>query len=352
MTAARALGLLLGVAADGVFTRAGFGKRLVRSSLTRQLTNSLPSVVAVSPRVRSELVAVTSLLAGVLAEKGIQKRPVLQTLVTAATTWSVLGAANLIEEGTRFSRQLEKEDFTSARKTLAQVEMSSLSLVTKESATAFDVSTSDFNANDFNTGGANAISRNKEASAARLEVIGLSRAGIETVARETVDVVVSPLLYGAVAGIPGLIFSQMVISRDISSLDRVREKLLEIARFLPTRFASLLTVVSAPIVGGSSEAARQAWKRDVIAHPQPNTASVQASFAGALQVRIGGRTEHSYGVVESSVLGDGRNPDAGHVIRAVELSRLVGWFAGMTSAVLALIFRLPTRGKPKKYLLC
>src|SRR5215217_6522011 len=104
MTAARALGLLLGVAADGVFTRAGFGKRLVRSSLTRQLTNSLPSVVAVSPRVRSELVAVTSLLAGVLAEKGIQKRPVLQTLVTAATTWSVLGAANLIEEGTRFSR--------------------------------------------------------------------------------------------------------------------------------------------------------------------------------------------------------------------------------------------------------
>jgi adenosylcobinamide-phosphate synthase len=67
---------------------------------------------------------------------------------------------------------------------------------------------------------------------------------------------------------------------------------------------------------------------------------VEAAFAGALEVRLGGRTVYARGVEERPVLGDGRMPDSGHVTRAVELSRVVG---GLTAAVAALIALLRRR---------
>ncbi|MEV6626648.1 cobalamin biosynthesis protein, partial [Amycolatopsis sp. NPDC051114] len=93
----------------------------------------------------------------------------------------------------------------------------------------------------------------------------------------------------------------------------------------------------APVVGGSAGGAWRAWRRDTIAHPSPNAGRVEAAFAGALEVRVGGRTVYPHGVAELPVLGVGRNPDAGHVTRAVELSRVVGWLAAVTSVVLAVV---------------
>jgi len=45
------------------------------------------------------------------------------------------------------------------------------------------------------------------------------------------------------------------------------------------------------------------------------------------------------------VLGVGRNPDAGHVTRAVELSRVVGWLAGATSVLVAVLTGLRRRAR-------
>ncbi|GAA4293186.1 hypothetical protein GCM10023148_56100 [Actinokineospora soli] len=64
-----------------------------------------------------------------------------------------------------------------------------------------------------------------------------------------------------------------------------------------------------------------------------------SDFEGALEVRLGGRTVYPYGVEERPVLGDGRMPDAGHVTRAVELSRVVGWLAAALAAVIGLVRR-------------
>ena len=68
--------------------------------------------------------------------------------------------------------------------------------------------------------------------------------------------------------------------------------------------------------------------------------TIEAAFAGALEVRPGGRTSYPHGVKELPVLGDGRNPDAGHVTRAVELSRVVGWLTTLSSALLAVLLGL------------
>ncbi|NBH01914.1 cobalamin biosynthesis protein, partial [Amycolatopsis sp. SID8362] len=79
--------------------------------------------------------------------------------------------------------------------------------------------------------------------------------------------------------------------------------------------------------------------------PSPNAGRVEAAFAGALEIRVGGRTVYPHGVAELPVLGVGRNPDAGHVTRAVELSRVVGWLAAVTSVLLAAVAGLRRRSR-------
>ncbi|HVW40876.1 MAG TPA: cobalamin biosynthesis protein [Amycolatopsis sp.] len=279
MTAARAIGLLLGAAADGVITQPARKADVVRGAG----------------------VAGGLVVAGVLAERVARRSPVAQALGTAAATWAVLGAARLAADGTTLARDLEEGELDGARQTLADLDP-----------------------------------RCTEG----LDVIGLARASVESVAQQTNDAVVGPMFWGAVAGIPGLVGARAL------SLVRgpaVVARLADLVNLVPTRYAAALTVTGAPVVGGSASGAWRAWRRDTTAHPSPNAGRVEAAFAGALEIRLGGRTVYPHGVEELPVLGDGRNPDAGHVTRAVELSRVVGWLTALSSAVLAVLTGLRHR---------
>ncbi|WP_199433883.1 cobalamin biosynthesis protein CobD/CbiB [Qaidamihabitans albus] len=289
MSGARAAGLLLGVLADGAVGGKQRG-RPVGGAATA-----------------------TAVLFGVAAGRAGRGRPVLRAASTAAATWAVLGAARIAADGTQLARDLETGELRSARGILS----------------ALDTRCTD-----------------------ELDVIGLSRASVEAVAEHTSDQVVAPLAWGAVAGVPGLLGS-----RGITALRRraagwgpryrwagwVLARLDELVHLLPARVAAALTVAAAPVVGGSAGAAWRAWRRDTAVHPSPNAGRVEAAFAGALEIRLGGRTVYPHGVVELPVLGDGRNPDAGHVTRAVELSRVVGWLATAASAVFAVLAGLRGR---------
>jgi adenosylcobinamide-phosphate synthase len=318
VSAARAIGLLLGVLADGAIgdserTRpsAGFA-RLSRAVESRiYADHPLPGAVHTTGLVGA------AVLAGIATERFGRRGPVLQATSTAVVTWAVLGGAKLAADGTELARDLETGDLDGARRTLSGL-------------------------NHRQTGG--------------LDVIGLSRACVETVAEHTSDVVVAPLLWGAVAGAPGLLGSRAVTVLARTAGRRVPRyrrfgwctaRLDELVNLVPTRAAAALTVAAAPVVGGSAAAAWRAWRRDTLAHPTPNEGRVEAAFAGALEVRLGGRTVYSHGVEELPVLGDGRNPDAGHLTRAVELSRVVGWLAGLSSAVLAILVGLRGRRRSR-----
>ncbi|KAA9152822.1 cobalamin biosynthesis protein [Amycolatopsis acidicola] len=266
MTAGRAIGLLLGAAADGVI---GTPKPFDRKNAA--LAGGL-------------------FAGGVVVERVSRRSPVAQALGTAVATWAVLRGARLAEDGTALARDLEEGELEDARSTLAGLD----SRCTED-----------------------------------LGVIGLSRAAVETVAEHTSGTVVGPMFWGAVAGMPGLIGSRVLAAYP--------SKLGELVNLVPTRLASALTVAGAPVVGGSASGAWRAWRRDTVAHPSPNAGRIEAAFAGALEIRLGGRTVYPTGVEERPVLGDGRNPDAGHVTRAVELSRVVGWLTAVSSAVLALL---------------
>jgi len=305
VSAARALGLLLGVAADAALGDprrwhpvAGFGKASQRLERALYRDHKLPGAAYTA------VLTGLTVLAGAAVERTGRRRPVLHALSTAVATWAVLGGRSLAVHGAAIGRELDAGSLDAARERLP-----------------------------------NLCGRDPDG----LDPTALARAAVESVAENTSDAVVAPLLWGAVAGVPGLLGYRAVNTLDAMvgyRSPRYRRfgwasaRLDDLLNLAPARLAAALTVLAAPVVGGSARGAWSAWRRDAAAHPSPNAGQVEAAFAGALEVRLGGRTVYAHGVEERPVLGDGRMPDSGHVTRAVELSRVVG---GLTLAVATLL---------------
>jgi adenosylcobinamide-phosphate synthase len=100
-------------------------------------------------------------------------------------------------------------------------------------------------------------------------------------------------------------------------------RLDDAANFAAARVAGALVVVCAPLVGGSPAGALRAWRRDAARHPSPNAGVVEATFAGALGVRLGGPTQYHHQLEIRPTLGDGHIPGIDDLRRAVRLSRIV-----------------------------
>lgn len=308
MSAARAIGLLLGFAADGLFGDprrghpvAAFGKAASKAENWLYRDDKIPGVL------HSALLSGGAVAAGIAVERIGKRRPVVQMLSTAAATWIVLGGASLAEQGTAIGGELDAGDIAAARDRLPSL-----------------------------------CGRDPHA----LDQTGLARAAVESVAENTSDAVVAPLFWGAVAGVPGLLGYRAVNTLDAMVGHRspryqqfgwAAARVDDVMNLAPARLAALLATLGAPVVGGSAAGAWRTWRRDASAHPSPNAGQVEAAFAGALEIRLGGRTAYPHGVEDRPVLGDGRTPDSGHVTRAVELSRVVGALAGVVAVIMAWI---------------
>ncbi|WP_344132070.1 cobalamin biosynthesis protein [Saccharopolyspora halophila] len=306
MGAGRAVGLLLGVAADAAFGDPGRGHPV---ALFGRVAQSLEKALYRDRRAAG--VVYTGLLVGgtaalgVLVERTARRGPVLEATATGVVTWAVLGGTSLSDEGAAMARLLEAGELEAARERLG-----------------------------------NLCGRD----AAALDGQGLARATVESVAENTSDAVVAPLVWGAIAGIPGLVGYRAANTLDAMvghKSPRYREFGWAPARFddllnlLPSRVAAVVTAACAPVVGGSAGGAWRTWRRDASAHPSPNAGQVEAAFAGALEIRLGGRTVYGDVAEQRPMLGEGRTADAGDVTRGVELSRLIGTVTGALAAATA-----------------
>ncbi|MCW3013135.1 MAG: cobalamin biosynthesis protein, partial [Solirubrobacterales bacterium] len=170
----------------------------------------------------------------------------------------------------------------------------------------------------------------------------LSRAALESVAENTSDAVVGALLWGAVAGPGGVMayraantLDAMVGHRNARYADFgwAAARLDDALNWPAARLAAILTAVCAPVVGGAPATTFQTSVRDGSKHPSPNAGRVEAAFAGALGVRLGGQLTYA-GVAElRPTLGDGDAPTAADVHRAARLSLAVGAAAAVICAV-------------------
>lgn len=179
-----------------------------------------------------------------------------------------------------------------------------------------------------------------------LDANGLARAALESIAENTSDAAVAPVVWGAVAGVPGLLGYRAINTLDAMvgyRNDRylrfgwAAARVDDVANLIPARLTGLLTAALAPLIGGRPTAALRAWRRDAAGHPSPNAGVVEASMAGALGVRLGGRTQYPHGVEQRPPLGDGPAPTVDDLRRAVRLSEAVQLVAALLAAAVAAI---------------
>ncbi|TCL74085.1 adenosylcobinamide-phosphate synthase [Hydrogenispora ethanolica] len=176
------------------------------------------------------------------------------------------------------------------------------------------------------------------------------RAGVESVAENTVDGIIAPLCYGLLGGTPLAMAYRAVNTLD-SMLGYKNERfrhfgwaaarLDDLANYLPARLTGLLLVAAAGLLGG---AARQSWRimrRDARKHPSPNGGWPEAAVAGALGIRLGGFNVYHGRTSFRAYLG---NPD--RPLEAEDLRRAVRLLNGATVLwlVLAAVIGLGMQG--------
>ncbi|MFE6365013.1 cobalamin biosynthesis protein [Streptomyces sp. NPDC057806] len=236
---------------------------------------------------------------GALASRAVRRSPAASVALTAVATWSVVGGTSLAREARTVGRALRAGDVEAARARLPHL-----------------------------------CGRDPQA----LDADGIARAVVESVAENTSDAVVGALVWGAVGSVPGLLGFRAVNTLDAMvghKSPRYRRfgwasaRLDDVAGWPGAR----LTAVLAAAAGGDPRGALRAWRADAAQHPSPNAGPVEASFAGALGVRLGGTLSYDGRIEHRPVLnGEGRAVEVGDIERAVRLSRRVSWLALAVSA--------------------
>ena len=146
-----------------------------------------------------------------------------------------------------------------------------------------------------------------------LTAAGVTRAAVETVAENTSDGVIAPLLYMLLGGAP-LALTYKAINTMDSMLGYKNEKYLyfgrcaakldDAANWLPSRLAALLWVAAAALTGSSARGAWRIWRRDRRRHASPNSAQTESACAGALGVQLAGPAYYFGEYYDKPTIGD------------------------------------------------
>jgi adenosylcobinamide-phosphate synthase len=297
-------GLVAGVVADWVVGDprrghpvAGFGS--VAAALERRWWR--PSRAA-GVAYAAVLVGGATAAVGV-ADRSLARRPVARMLLTGLATWSAMGGRSLAEAGRRLAGAVRDGDLEAARRLAPTL-----------------------------------VGRDPDG----LDGPELCRAAVESVAENTADAVVGPLLWGALAGPVGVAAYRAANTLDAMvghHSDRYERfgwaaaRLDDLLTWPAAGLGAGLACVLAPLVGGHPGRAWQTLRRDGDAHPSPNAGRMEAAFAGVLRVRLGGTNRYGDRVEQRPTLGGGPAPGPDDVDRAVRLSLLVGSAAAVLAAL-------------------
>ncbi|MCX7444196.1 CobD/CbiB family cobalamin biosynthesis protein [Corynebacterium sp. P7003] len=162
-----------------------------------------------------------------------------------------------------------------------------------------------------------------------LDAGGMTRAAVESLAENTSDAAIAPLVWAAVGGAPAVVAHRAVNTLDAMvgyrntryrNFGWAAARADDVLAWIPARVTALVHTGLAAAVGRGGEAVR-AWREDAPAHPSPNAGIVEATAAAALGVRLGGPTVYAHGTEDRPILGTGREPDVRALRDAVRLSR-------------------------------
>ena len=174
-----------------------------------------------------------------------------------------------------------------------------------------------------------------------LDEEGVAKAAIETVAENTSDGVIAPMLYTALGGPIAGFFYKAVNTMD-SMVGYKNEKYLyfgraaarldDLVNYIPSRISAWLMICAA-FIGGKSYSGRQAYKiykRDNRKHASPNSAQTESVCAGALEIRLAGDACYFGKTVKKPFIGDAcRSVEYEDIKRVNKLMYITAWLCEM-----------------------
>ena len=244
------------------------------------------------------VLAVTGSVTFLLWAGAYRVHPLLGVVVESIMTYQILATKCLKTESMKVYDALQKQDLEAARKAVSMI-----------------------------------VGRDTQF----LDETGIAKAAIETVAENTSDGVIAPMLYTAIGG-PVLGFLYKAVNTMDSMVGYKSERYLYFGRtaarlddavnYMPARISAVL-MIAACFLSGSDYNTKKAWRiyrRDRYQHASPNSAQTEAVCAGALGIRLAGSASYFGKLVEKPYIGDAeRAVETEDIKRANHLLYLTAW---------------------------
>ena len=179
-----------------------------------------------------------------------------------------------------------------------------------------------------------------------LDEEGIVKAAVETVAENTSDGVIAPMLYTALGG-PILGFFYKAVNTMDSMVGYKNEKYLyfgkaaakldDLVNYIPARISAYLMIFAA-FIGGKSFNGSQAYKiykRDNRKHASPNSAQTESVCAGALGIQLAGDASYFGRIIKKPYIGDAlRSVEYEDIKKVNKLMYLTAWLCEIVCLVL------------------
>lgn len=173
------------------------------------------------------------------------------------------------------------------------------------------------------------------------------RATVETVAENTVDGIISPMMYGFIGG-PVLAMAYKAINTLDSMVGYKNEKygdigfasakIDDIANFIPARITPFFMMIASFILGFNSKKSIKIAMRDRKNHKSPNCAYAEGAVAGALEVQLGGTNMYFGEKVYKPTIGDkDRELEAEDILRTNKIMYLTSFIALVIFSIITYI---------------
>ncbi|HCA21438.1 MAG TPA: cobalamin biosynthesis protein CobD [Lachnospiraceae bacterium] len=212
-------------------------------------------------------------------------------VVEAVMTYQCLAIKQLRRESMLVYRELKKNDLTNGRKAVSMI-----------------------------------VGRDTD----KLNEEGVTKAAVETVAENTSDGIIAPMIFLAIGGpVLGMIYKavntmdSMVGYRneEFGEFGFFPAKTDDVLNYLPARISAVF-MISACSTGRDFDAknAYRIWKRDRRKHASPNSAQTEAVAAGALHVQLAGDASYFGEIHHKEFIGDpDRTPETEDIKRMNDL---------------------------------
>lgn len=225
------------------------------------------------------VVTITLVVVSAITILAYALHPYVGTWVEAFLICFILAAKSLYQESMAVTKQLELGDLYAARKALSMI-----------------------------------VGRDTE----NLDKEEVAKAAVETVAENTSDGVIAPLIYSALGGpILGMLYKAVNTmdsmigykNEKYENFGRFAAKADDVFNFIPSRLSALFMIAGTFILSAFDKTynprnAALIWQRDRLNHKSPNSAQTESVCAGALGLKLGGDHLYKGVMVHKPTIGD------------------------------------------------